>query len=148
MLLPWRSFGCKCFVFKKTKIVFCLLLNDIYGGAENAIVTCMFILHFVNLSRYTGTQAMRIHPGIGFRDAGKLIITGANIHIFVFCITNLFWSQLLFMVCKHEYMNICTRNYRLSGIPDRLVVTSCCKMSPDLLQLVRFWLFMRVNEVI
>ena len=94
MLIPCCGLGdrsdANVLYLKRQKIVFCLLLNDIYGGAENAIVTYMFILHFVNLSRYTGTQAMRIHPGIGFRDAGKLIILGANIHIFVFCITNLF----------------------------------------------------------
>ena len=94
MLIPCCGLGdrsdANVLYLKRQKIVFCLLLNDIYGGAENGIVTCMFILHFVNLSRYTGTQAMRIHPGIGFRDAGKLIVSGANIHIFVFCITNLF----------------------------------------------------------
>ena len=94
MLIPCCGLGdrsdANVLYLKRQKIVFCLLLNDIYGGAENGIVTCMFILHFVNLSRYTGTQAMRIHPGIGFRDAGNLIISGGNIHIFVFCITNLF----------------------------------------------------------
>ena len=50
MLIPCCCHGdCSDANVLYLKIVFCLLLNDIYGGAENGIVTYMFILHFVNL---------------------------------------------------------------------------------------------------
>ena len=41
---------------------------------------------------------------------------GANIHIFVFCIINLFWNRLfLWSVHEHKYMNIRPLNYRAGG---------------------------------
>ena len=52
------------------------------------------------------------------RDAGKSIIAGANIYI-IFMFTDnkkqLISKQI--SDAKDEYMNICTLNYRFSGIP-------------------------------
>ena len=53
MLLPWRSFGCKCLVFEKQQFLISLLLNDIYCTAQNALVVCTFKSDFLNLNYYT-----------------------------------------------------------------------------------------------
>ena len=51
-LLPWRSFGCQCLVFKKQETVISILLNDIIMQYTEWN-SYRFRSHFLNLNHYT-----------------------------------------------------------------------------------------------
>ena len=61
MVLPWISFGCKCPVFKKQKVVIPLLSNDIYNSTQGRIVLCTFRISFLEFKLfYNGLQCKEI----------------------------------------------------------------------------------------
>ena len=53
VLLPWRSFGCKCPLFKKQKTFISLQLKDIYCNAHKGTVICTSRSHFLHLNHHT-----------------------------------------------------------------------------------------------
>ena len=60
VLLPWRSFGCKCLLFKKQKAFISLQLNDIYCNAHKGTVICTSRSNFLHLNHHTGKEIMKI----------------------------------------------------------------------------------------
>ena len=101
VLLPWRSFGCKCILFKKQKTFIPLQLNDIYCNAHKGTVICTSGNH--ETSSWTRVQVrVRVGLRVGLRVAIRVNFVGCYDHLRYFAnlASNVFDDQVYFRCAR------------------------------------------------